>query len=87
MLFIIDGPGGFRPLALPIYRQIGARAGEANALLGLGRTLAGQGSPAAATALREAARVYDLLGRSDLAKVATREADAASPGEAGPQTG
>ncbi|MGH9226294.1 MAG: tetratricopeptide repeat protein [Acidimicrobiales bacterium] len=67
--------------ALPIHREIGDRQGEANDLLGLGRTLARQGSSGASATFRDAARLYELLGRSDLPAMVGREADEAAAGD------
>jgi tetratricopeptide (TPR) repeat protein len=58
--------------ALPTYREIGDRLGEANALTGYGVALAAAGSPSAAAVLDDAARIFELLGLAEAAQ-AVRE--------------
>jgi len=63
--------------ALPIYRQIGARLGEANTLLSFGRLRRAQGQWSEARAnLIEAERIYRTIGVDRWADVAAGEAAA-----------
>lgn len=73
--------------ALPIYRQIGDRLGEANVLLSLGRLRRAEGAWAEALAnLGEAERIYRVLGMDRWAEVASGEAtevESVAPGGGG----
>ena len=51
--------------ALPLYRELGARLGEARGLLGNGLALTSLGSASASDVLEEAARIFDLIGFGD----------------------
>jgi tetratricopeptide (TPR) repeat protein len=62
--------------ALPVYRQIGARLGEANTLLSLGRLNRATGDEAKArAALKQAADIYEAIGLEEWAQRARAEAE------------
>ncbi|MCA1690736.1 MAG: hypothetical protein LC733_00500, partial [Actinobacteria bacterium] len=62
--------------ALAIAREIGDRLGEANALQRYGRALHALGAATAGSVLEDAARIFDVVGRPDLASAASAEASA-----------
>ena len=66
-----DEAGELYRQALPIHREIGDRLGEANTR-GLGEALMPADAHSAAGTLADAARLYRLLGRQDLAEEAQR---------------
>ena len=57
--------------ALPVYREIGDRLGEAYALRGYGQGLVALNSPGALGVLNDAAHVFNALGRRDRAQEIT----------------
>ncbi len=69
-----DEAGELYRQALPIHREIGDRLGEANTLRGLGEALLPTDAHSAAGTLADAAGLYGLLGRGDLAEEAQRRA-------------
>jgi tetratricopeptide (TPR) repeat protein len=59
--------------ALPLYREIGDRLGEAHCLYSWGRLAASQQNLSAADEFfTEAAQIYESIGLADRAKRATR---------------